>query len=379
MRKLLLFVAFFTSISHYSQKTSLIIPSSKLQEDREITIILPASYEKENQKRYPLLVVLDGEYLLAPFQGAVNFACYWDDIPEIIIVAINQNKNGQRYIDTEVNESNGLPIEKGSQFFEFIGQELLPYVEKNYRLSAFKMIAGHDVTAGFINFYLYKDQPLFNAYISLSPELSKDMEKQIPERLKTITQPTFYYISTSNSDVKKMQKRILELDASIKSVTNPNLNYKLDNFTNASHYSSVLNALPEALYQLFAIYQPISPNEFNEKIATLPSGYVDYLKNKYTLIEQSLYIKMPIRYSDFKAIEAAILKNKAFAELEQLSNLADKYYPKSMLGNYQLAMMYQKTADYPKAIKYYQKAYSKEEIGDLTKTLMLDNIEKLKK
>ena len=379
MRKLLLFVAFFTSISHYSQKTSLIIPSSKLQEDREITIILPTSYEKENQKRYPLLVVLDGEYLLAPFQGAVNFACYWDDIPEIIIVAINQNKNGQRYIDTEVNESNGLPIEKGSQFFEFIGQELLPYVEKNYRLSAFKMIAGHDVTAGFINFYLYKDQPLFNAYISLSPELSKDMEKQIPERLKTITQPTFYYISTSNSDVKKMQKRILELDASIKSVTNPNLNYKLDNFTNASHYSSVLNALPEALYQLFAIYQPISPNEFNEKIATLPSGYVDYLKNKYTLIEKNLNVKMPIRYSDFKAIEAAILKNKAFAELEQLSNLADKYYPKSMLGNYQLAMMYQKTADYPKAIKYYQKAYSKEEIGDLTKTLMLDNIEKLKK
>ena len=379
MRKLLLFVAFFTSISHYSQKTSLIIPSSKLQEDREITIILPTSYEKENQKRYPLLVVLDGEYLLAPFQGAVNFACYWDDIPEIIIVAINQNKNGQRYIDTEVNESNGLPIEKGSQFFEFIGQELLPYVEKNYRLSAFKMIAGHDVTAGFINFYLYKDQPLFNAYISLSPELSKDMEKQIPERLKTITQPTFYYISTSNSDVKKMQKRILELDASIKSVTNPNLNYKLDNFTNASHYSSVLNALPEALYQLFAIYQPISPNEFNEKIATLPSGYVDYLKNKYTLIEKNLNVKMPVRYSDFKAIEAAILKNKAFAELEQLSNLADKYYPKSMLGNYQLAMMYQKTADYPKAIKYYQKAYSKEEIGDLTKTLMLDNIEKLKK
>ncbi len=379
MRKLLLFVAFFTSIAHYSQKTSLIIPSSKLQEDREITIVLPASYEKESQKRYPLLVVLDGEYLLPPFQGAVNFASYWDDIPEIIIVAINQNKNGQRYIDTEVNQSNGLPIEKGSLFFEFIGQELLPYVEKNYRISPFKIIAGHDVTAGFINFYLYKDQPLFNAYISLSPELSNDMEKQIPERLKTITQPTFYYISTSNSDVKKMQKRILELDVSIKSVTNPNLNYKFDNFTNASHYSSVLNSIPEALYQLFAIYQPISPNEFNEKIAVLPSGYVDYLKNKYDLIEKTLYIKMPVRYSDFTAIEAAILKNKAFAELEQLSNLADKYYPKSMLGNYQLAMMYQKTADYPKAIKYYQKAYSKEEIGDLTKSLMLDNIEKLKK
>jgi hypothetical protein len=26
------------------------------------------------------------------------------------------------------------------------------------------MIAGHDTTAGFINFYLYKENPLFNAY-----------------------------------------------------------------------------------------------------------------------------------------------------------------------------------------------------------------------
>ena len=41
------------------------------------------------------------------------------------------------------------------------------------------MIAGHDTTAGFLNFYLYKDTQFFNAYISLAPRNgSSEMEKR---------------------------------------------------------------------------------------------------------------------------------------------------------------------------------------------------------
>ena len=379
MRKLLLFVSFIISIALYSQKTTLTIPSSKMQEDREVTIVLPASYEKDTNKSYPLLVLLDGDYLLNPFQGVIDYGVYWDEIPETIIVAIHQNKKGERYSDTEVNPANGLPVEKGSKFFEFIAQELMPSIEKEYRTTSFKMIAGHDVTANYLNYFLLKEQPLFNAYIAISPELSSGMEKQIPERLKAINEPFYYYVSTANGDLKKMQKRILDLDTAIKLVAKNSLNYKFDNFKTASHYSSVLYAIPEAFYQFYAIYQPISPSEFSEKIAVLPSGYVDYLKTKYDLIEKNLYLKTPIRYSDFKAIEAAILKNKAYAELEQLADLANKNYPKTMLADYELGLMYEKTENYPKAIKLYQKAYQKEEIGDLTKDMILDKIESLKK
>ena len=70
------------------------IPSAKMQEDREVTIVLPASYEKDTNKRYPLLVLLDGDYLLNPFQGVIDYGVYWDEIPETIIVAIHQNKKG---------------------------------------------------------------------------------------------------------------------------------------------------------------------------------------------------------------------------------------------------------------------------------------------
>jgi uncharacterized protein len=366
------------SIPLFSQKTIETFTSKKLGADREIYISLPPSYEKETNRNYPILLVLDAEYLFDPFQGALKFGNYWDDLPEVILVGICQNKTEERYADSEFDEETGLPDSTGANFFDFIGIELMPYLEKTYRIAPFKIIAGHDTTAGFTNFYLYKDNPLFDAYITLSPDLATDMENRIPERLGLITKPIYYYHSTADGDVKKMQKRIKELDEKAKVIKNTTLNYKFDEFIGASHYSLVLHSIPNALYQFFAVYQPITTFEFNEKIVKLEYGYVEYLKTKYDVLEKSLNIKMPIRLNDFKAIEAAIIKNKVYNEFDELSILADKYYGKSMLADYYMALMYEKKEDYKRAQKKYLSAFQKEPIGDLNKDMMYDKSEEMK-
>lgn len=379
MKYLLFFLYITVPFTGFSQKITDTIDSQKLKEKREIQISLPASYEKNKTKKYPLLVLLDGDYLMDPFQGALSYGAYWDDLPEVIIVGISQNKNDERESDSTVDIANGLPIEKGEAFFEFIGQELLPYIQKNFRTAPFKIIAGHDTTAGFLNFFLYKDVPLFDAYISLSPELAPGMEVHVPERLGLIAKPIYYYHSTADGDLKKMQEKIQRLDAEVKLIKKPTLNYRFDEFKGASHYSLVLHSIPSALYQFFAVYQPISMVEFNEKIATMPSGYSEYLEKKYDVIEKSLGIKMPIRVNDFRAIEAAILKNKDYNDFDALSILARKSYPKAMLADYHLAMMFEKKGDNKNAFKYYKVGFQKEEIGSLTKDMMLDKADTLKK
>lgn len=378
-KKILLLVLFICSNAIFSQKVTDTIFSKRLNEEREITISLPPSYDKHPNQKFPILLLLDGDFLFDPFQGALSYGYYWDDLPEVIIVGITQNKNNEREADCMVDETTGLPAEKGEGFFEFIGMELLPYIEKKYRAAPFKMIAGLDTTAAFLNFYLYKDNPVFDAYISMSPELPTGMEEQIPERLAVIDRPIFYYHSSADGDVKKMRNRIIALDEVAKKITKPTLNYRFDDFKGASHYSLVLNSIPSALYQIFSVYQPISTTEFNEKIATLPSGYVDYLIKKYDVIEKSLALKLPIRINDFKAIEAAILKNKAYDEFDKLSQLARKNYPKSMLADYELAQMYEKKGDNARAVKSYLSAFQREEIGDLTKDMMIERADELKK
>ncbi|MEZ0180606.1 alpha/beta hydrolase [Flavobacterium oncorhynchi] len=376
MKKVYLLIAFI-SISVFSQKKFDNIQSQKLGEERRITIELPASYEAKPDKKYPVLYLLDGDYLFDPFSGAVSYGTYWDDIPEMIIIGIHQNKDGERYDDTTIDQNEGLPFEKGANFFEFIGAELVPYIEKKYRTSPFRIIAGHDVTASFANFYLYKENPLFSAYICLSPELAPKMEVRIAEKFAKIQKPIFYYLSAGEGDIKKIKEPIEKLDNNIKIANNPLVNYKYELFKNATHYTEVLHSIPSALYQIFEVYRPINSAEYANKIAILETGYADYLEKKYNTMSEVLGVQIPVRMSDFKVIENIILKKNAYDELGKMAEIGNVNYPKAMLGEYELGLMYEKMGDAKHASKKYQNASQMEPIGDLNKDLMYEKMDEM--
>ena len=339
---------------------------------------MPASYSKNKDKKYPVLYLLDGDYLFDPFYGALSYGEYWEDIPETIVIGINQNANNKREDDSDFDQNEGVPTGTGANFFEFIGGELLPYIEKKYRTAPFRIIAGHDATAGFLNFFLYKDQPLFNAYISLSPDLVPEMENILPARLSVIKQPVFYYQSTAAGDLLKKDNPLKTLTESLQALENPYFNYKFDDFKSASHYSLVLYSIPSALYQIFESFKPITPLEYEEKIEILKENQTEYLEKKYALIDKTYGYKTQLRLNDVKAIETSILKNKNYGELEKLAVMCNKYYPKAMLGEYELALMYEKFGEYAKAQKHYLIAYKLNPIGDFTTDAMMIKVEEMK-
>ena len=379
MKKFLLIISLSFCFPAFSQISTDTMVSRHLNENRIITVSLPASYHKNKEKKYPLLVLLDGDYIFDAFYGALSYGNYWDEMPETIIVGIHQNKNNERESDCEIDDATGHPIEKGLKFFDFIATELLPNLEKKYRITPFKTIAGHDLTASYLNLFLYKESSPFSAYISLSPELANGMEAQIPKQLSKTRTPVFYYQSYSDKDLKEYQEGIKVLHSNILTIKNENLHYKQDEFKDASHYSLVLHSIPNALYHIFESYQAITPLEYNEKIVVLPSNYVSYLTKKYDNMEKYYGVKIPVRMSDFNAIESAILKNKMYNELEELSIVARKNYPKTMLADYELAVMFEQKGDLKRAAKYYQDAFLKDEVGQLTKDMMFEKSDSLKK
>lgn len=375
MKKILLLILLATT-NLFAQRIPESIETKKIGA-RSFTVVTPTSYESNPEKKYPTLVLLDGEYLLDPFEGILKYGSYWDDFPEMIIIAIDQNNGETRFKDSEFDDA-GFPSGSGADFFEFIGQELYPYVDKKYRTLPFRMIAGHDTTAGFLNFYLYKDTPIFNAYISLAPEMAPEMEKRIAERLSKMTKPLFYYQAIGEADLKEINEKAAELDVNIKAIPNATFKYQNDTFKGASHYSLVPKAIPSAIYFIFDGYQPISMVEFQDKILKLDAGYTDYLVAKYDELEKRFGFKMKPRLSDFKAIEAAIMKNKGYNDLLTLSDYANKHYPKTTLGTYHEALYYEKTGNYKRAIKTYQKSFTQEAIREITKDFMLNRAEALK-
>lgn len=374
--KVLLLLAFMAS-SVFAQRIDQPFESQKLGGPRDVTIVLPPNYEANKDKKYPLFVVLDSDYLLDPVLGTMKYGGYWDDLPEVIIVGINQNKANEREYDSQFDE-NGLPTGEGAKFFEFLGIELIPFIEKTYRVAPYRMIVGHDMTAGFLNAYLYKDNPVFNAYLCLSPDLATDMETRIPDRLKIMQKPIFFYLATADGDLKKDRERIKTMEENLKTVKSDFVKTGFDDFKNTSHYSLVPNAINNAIFAIFDGYQPISMNEFQEKLAKMDKGHTQYLVDKYTTIEKKLGFMPKIRLSDFKAIEAAIMKNKNYEDFMPLSDLAKKHYPKTMLSDYHKAMFFDNTGEPAKAQKAFMSAFGLTEIRDLTKDMMLERADAIK-
>ncbi|MFD1094743.1 alpha/beta hydrolase [Salegentibacter chungangensis] len=353
------------------------ISSEKLGQTREIKIQLPRNYEANTEKSYPVLVVLDGDYLFEPVAGITDYYSYWEDMPEMIVVGVNQA--GHRESDGFYDEQRYLPADTGADFFEFLGMELLQKIDEKYRTAPFRMIVGHDFTSNFINYYLLKPEPIFQGYINLSPDLAPEMADRITKVLSSSETKKWYYMATGSDDIPQLKTKIMAFDNQLKNINNKLVEYKFDNFEGATHYTLVGKAIPSAIDEMFKVFRPISRRDYEEVLLqTTVSGY-DYLVEKYETINELFGIEKKIRLNDFMAVYNAIEKTQRWDEYKDLSKLAEDHYPNTMLATYFEARYEEETGNPKKAMKTYKKAYGQEKIAFLTVDFMLDKAEQIKK
>lgn len=378
MKKQLFFILSLVLLStqSFAQTVYRTIESSKLGETRELKIQLPRNYSSNENKIYPLIVVLDGDYLFEPVAGNVDYSSYWEEMPEAIVVGVNHK--GAREKDAAYDDDNFLPVDTGALFFEFLGMELMPFMHENYRIAKFSIIVGHDFTSNFINYYLLKSNPVFKGYVNISPDYVEPMPERIASALASSTDRVWFYQATATNDIEKIQQSVKALDDKLKNIDNKNLNYFSDNFEGASHYSMVGLAIPKAMDAFFSIYRPISKKEYEEVILPLETSPYDYLVEKYSTIEDLFGLEKQVRVNDFLAIASALEKQKKWDDLEKLGKLARKEYEHNMLGNYFLARSYEENGNPKKAMKTYQNAFIMEEVAFLTKDLMLQKADQIK-
>ncbi|MGC1205213.1 MAG: alpha/beta hydrolase-fold protein [Flavobacteriaceae bacterium] len=372
----ILLTLFLVPKSIFAQVKYETIQSSKLGQERQIKIQLPRGYKSNEDKSYPLFIVFDGDYLFESVAANVDYYSYWEDMPESIVVGINQIDT--RYDDCMYSEQNSLPIETGAAFFEFVGEELISYIETKYRTANFRVAVGHGETANFINYYALKSKPLFQGYVSISPELAPNMIDYLPEVLEKTESKLFYYLANTNNDASSVKQMSEALNKDISAIENDNLFYDFDTFEGPTHYSLPTHAIPNAIENIFQVFQPISKKEYLETILKLETSPVLYLQEKYQTISDLFGIEKQILINDFKAISAAIEKNRTFESYQELSKMARKAYPETILSNYYLARFYEETGETKKAMRTYQSAYILNEIAGITKDAVMEKAELIK-
>ena len=353
------------------------IISKYLNEKRAIEIQLPRSYEIESDKNYPLMIVLDGDYMFNIVSGSVDYLSYWGDIPENLVVGINQKDT--RFQDSSVFDNiTYTPISSTASFYDFIVNELIPYFSKNYRVSNFIVIVGQERTANFANFFLLKNDPQIRGVISISPKISENMNRYLNENLSKTNSKIVYTLSSSKRDFESIFKNVSELTASLDSIENKNLRFESLIFDKENHYILPSVSVPKSIRSTYSMYSDIDKIEYDSIISKLETSPIDYLKNKYQLIKEFYDLDKTISMNDFMAIEEFIEKNEFFNLYDELSELAKQEYPGTILPSYYKGRFIEETGDPKKAMYIYRSAYNMKEVKGLTKEYLLELAERIK-
>ena len=380
-----LFFLFYFSLSFSQNLDSLnvykindTLKSNFLNEKRAIEIQLPRSYQTDIKKKYPLMIVMDGDYMFNLVSGSVDYLSFWGDIPENLVVGISQR-------DSRFDDSSNLdpidytPISSTANFYDFLINELLPYITKNYRVSNFRILVGHERTANFINFFLLKENPAIRGVVSISPKFTKNIDKYITEKLKGTKSKIIYTLSSSKKDFETIYQNVEELSESLDSIENKNLMFKSIIFEKENHYILPSVSVPNSIRNTYSLYSDIDKVEYDSIISKLDSSPIEYLQNKYQLIKDFYEIDKTISINDFLAIEDYIDSFELYELYDDLSKIANEEHPGTIVSSYYKGRFYEETGQFEKAMNIYKSAYILKEVqGFFTKDYLLQLADEIK-
>ena len=347
---LFLFI-FLTSVAQSVGKDIVIgksfdLESKVLKENREVFISLPSNYNRTIHT-YPIIIVLDAEYLFEITSSIVKIKTSRNEMPESIIVGI-PNNTGKRY-DMAMRLSN----DKGQFFFgnyegksvmylRFFKEELFPFLEKNYRISSHKTIIGMSPSFGPLLEAFWNQPDLFNGYIILAAELSLHISsgETIAEKLLNSVQDSKHpeasiYIGKASDDLKRRpkeeEKAFFTLNQKLDSIANPKIKYKIEILENENHYGMAISGIDHGLETIHIpeVWDVPYRNFWNSKNpANELKQFYDEISNIYGFeinpLEDSFYASQTLR--------GTIRRLKRMGKIKEANDVIElslKYYPNS--------------------------------------------------
>ncbi len=161
--------------------TSHSIASGPLGESRTINVVLPASYEQEPAKRYPVLYLIDGgiQQDLLHVAGAAHLGALWGRSAEVIVVGV-ETKDRRKELVGPTSDPELLKryptAGSSAQFRAFVRDEVMPLIERSYRVDGRDAVLGESLAGLFIVETYLNEPGLFDAYAAIDPSLWWDNE-----------------------------------------------------------------------------------------------------------------------------------------------------------------------------------------------------------
>tara|TARA_R110002050_G_scaffold139804_1_gene264381 strand:- start:3676 stop:4971 length:1296 start_codon:yes stop_codon:yes gene_type:complete len=357
--------------------------SKVLNESRDIYIQVPESYQNDTTKQYPVVYILDGEVFLPTVANVFNFYS-GGFMPEMVIVGISNAKHRTRDLTpSKITTKYGMPFneENGEavNFLKFIKDELIPYVESNYRVTDYRTLIGHSYGGLFAMYSLVNDPDIFDNYLCIDPSLDWDNQKLLKQTKEVLSNQDFskksLYVSLSGqlhmqnpeitinnvmqdtTDFTIFSRSNLMLSEIIEDNKQSGLSYTWQFYPNDLHGTIPLPSIRDGLLSTFEWFQWENTSKIND-----PETSKDELLRIVNYREEKLLNHFGYHVSPYPE---ELLNMSGYMNLDMQQpekskmyfELALKYFPKSANAYDSMADYYESQNDIQNALAFVTKAY----------------------
>lgn len=338
-----------SKFSTYGDFQIIEINSNILNQKRKLYVSLPENYNEEI--KYPVIYVTDAhslshfEIVKQTIRQQSNFL----NFPECIVIGIyhiGENRNDE--LDITYSE-------KGQKFKNYIFDEVIPMVDKNYSTSSFRAIFGHSNGAEYNHYLMFEKNNPFDAFINISENLI-DLENgnvdpirnKFIEFLTNNKKSIKYFVASSKYDNPNRYPSGLEIEKIIKSIANENLSFQ-QKFYKSGHEDLIASSVLDAFQFIFSNYQDFSLFE-----TCFTEDTFNYEKTKLKFIRQNEdYIQPYLENDKTSLITEIVMKSKKVEVLNQMLEFEDPEY--EIFDYYARANMFAGFNDYNTSAKYWEK------------------------
>ncbi len=260
------------------------LKSKILNEERVVSIALPASYH-ESAQAYPVLITLDGEDFFPAFSGMVSYYSSIGKCPELIVIGIEAVDRWRDYTPTRADIPDGTPIPNSGgadAFLGFIDRELMGYVREHYRVTPFHVLCGHSIGGLFVVNTLFDASADFSAFIATSPSLWWDGElmkkKAVRAAAPKDSHASFLFMTMGNEGASMLDPA-LEFTRALEADSGENLIWAFRRFKDADHQTMPVKAFAYGLDFIFSDWR--MPPEISAEGLDAVLAYYAGLSQKY--------------------------------------------------------------------------------------------------
>jgi predicted alpha/beta superfamily hydrolase len=228
-----------------------------------IYVGLPRSYS-DSEQTYPVLYIMDADGAFGTCTEISRLLFLGEELPEIIIVGVAYGVSLKEYLFNRQRDYTPTAVDEragsggGEKFLRFIHEELIPFVESQYRVKkSEKAICGFSLGALFVLYTLFHNSEMFNGYIACSPSFYWDnqilfkYEQAYFERSSNLPAKLFMSAGSLENEDAYIQP-LNQFTQILNSRGYSGLEVKSMILEDETHYSSFGNAFTKGIKWLYA-------------------------------------------------------------------------------------------------------------------------------